>query len=60
MTSIDPGDATEHFGWIGAIWALDVPTSSVLTRERLGWTPSGPGLLEDLEQGHYFRSAAAG
>ena len=45
----------EHFGWLGLIWALDAPTSSELTRQRLGWRPAGPDLIEDLEQGHYFR-----
>ena len=52
--SIDPDDAVAHFGWLGAIWAINAPTSSAVTRDRLGWRPTGPGLLEDLEQGHYF------
>jgi hypothetical protein len=30
------------------------PTSSALTQERLGWRPEGPGLIADIEQGHYF------
>ena len=45
----------EHFGWLGRFLALDAPVSSALTRERFGWAPTQPGLLEDLEQGHYFR-----
>jgi nucleoside-diphosphate-sugar epimerase len=52
--SIAPEDAREHFGWIGAFFALDVPASSALTQARLGWRPEHHGLLEDLEQGHYF------
>ncbi|SHM88787.1 SDR family oxidoreductase [Cryptosporangium aurantiacum] len=48
VTSIAPVDAAEHFGWIGLFYGLDLPTSSALTRERLGWTPTGPGLLDDL------------
>jgi nucleoside-diphosphate-sugar epimerase len=52
-------DAGEHFGWLGTFLAIDVRASSALTRERLGWQPSGPGLIEDLEQGHYFRERAA-
>jgi hypothetical protein len=32
-----------------------MPATSTLTRERLGWEPTHPGLIEDLEQGHYFR-----
>ncbi|NUR73176.1 MAG: SDR family oxidoreductase [Hamadaea sp.] len=53
VVSIAPEDAAEHFGWIGQFFGLDAPTSSALTRKRLGWTPVGPGLLADLP--HYFR-----
>jgi nucleoside-diphosphate-sugar epimerase len=55
MVSISPKDAAEHFGWLGGFFALDVPASSALTRERLGWEPTHPGLIEDLDQGHYFQ-----
>jgi nucleoside-diphosphate-sugar epimerase len=55
--SIERDQATEHFGWMGAFFGLDAPASSALTRERLGWTPTHPRLLEDLEQGHYFEVA---
>lgn len=55
--SIAPGDAGEHFGWIGAFFALDAPASSTLTQERLGWQPTHPGLIADLEAGHYFTQA---
>jgi nucleoside-diphosphate-sugar epimerase len=46
----DPG----HFGWLGAFFALDAPASSAQTRARMGWTPTHPGLREDLGEGHYF------
>ncbi len=62
VISIAPEEAGEHFGWMGAFFALDAPASSALTQERLGWKPTHPGLVADLEQGHYFaqaRSAAA-
>jgi nucleoside-diphosphate-sugar epimerase len=52
--SIAPEEAGEHFGWMGVFWAINAPVSSALTRERLGWESTGPGLIEDLEQGHYF------
>jgi hypothetical protein len=35
-------------------WGLDLPASSALTRERMGWTPTHVGLIDDLEEGHYF------
>ncbi|GGL94107.1 oxidoreductase [Streptomyces fumigatiscleroticus] len=54
VTSVAPGDAAEHFTWLGPVLGLDSPASSTLTRELLGWEPVGPGLLEDLEKGHYF------
>lgn len=44
----------EHFGWFGMFAGADMPASSALTREWLGWTPMGPGLLEDLDQAGYF------
>ena len=44
----------EDFGWLGQILAVDQPASSALTRELLGWRPVQPGLIEDLDKGHYF------
>ena len=57
VTAIAPEDAGDHFGWLAAFFAADVPASSALTRERLGWTPEQPGLVADLEAGHYFAAA---
>ena len=54
VVSIAPQDAAEHFGWMGMFFGIDAPASSALTQERLGWRPVRPGLIEDLEQGHYF------
>ncbi len=59
VTSVAPEDAAAHFGWIGAFFALDIPASSALTQELLGWTPTHPGLIADLEAGSYFGSASA-
>ena len=56
--SVAPEQAGEHFGWLAGFVALDVRASSALTRERLGWEPAHPGLIEDIEQGHYSHSAA--
>jgi hypothetical protein len=33
---------------------MDGPASSALTRERTGWQPIQPGLIPDLDKGHYF------
>lgn len=44
----------QEYGFLGPVLALDQPASSALTRELLGWQPTHPGLVEDLEQGHYF------
>jgi nucleoside-diphosphate-sugar epimerase len=44
----------EGFGFLGQILAIDQPASSALTRELLGWRPVQPGLIEDLDKGHYF------
>jgi nucleoside-diphosphate-sugar epimerase len=58
VKSIDPADAAAHFGMLGAFAGLDNPSSSALTRQLLDWQPTGAGLFEDLERGHYFDGAA--
>jgi nucleoside-diphosphate-sugar epimerase len=50
-------EAVEQLGFIGAIAALDNPTSSARTRELLGWRPEHPELLADIKAGHYFTTA---
>ncbi|HEY4428936.1 MAG TPA: SDR family oxidoreductase [Solirubrobacteraceae bacterium] len=52
--SASPEEAPEHLGFLASFAHLDNPTSSVLTRELLDWEPTHPGLLADLEDGHYF------
>jgi nucleoside-diphosphate-sugar epimerase len=54
VVSIAPDDAAEHFTWLAHFLALDSPASSALTRELLDWQPVQPGLISDLEEGHYF------
>jgi nucleoside-diphosphate-sugar epimerase len=50
VISVPLEKTAEHFGSLA--WAIgwDFPASSKLTRERLGWNPTGPTLLEDLAQ----------
>lgn len=57
--SIDPEQAEEHFGWLALFLALDSPASGALTRELVGWQPTHPGLIDDLDQGHYFHTSSA-
>lgn len=40
----------QHFGWLAMFAAYDMPASSALTRQRLGWSPSGPALIPDIDQ----------
>jgi nucleoside-diphosphate-sugar epimerase len=56
--SIAAGDAAGHFGFLGLLVQLDNPTSSALTQELLSWKPEHPGLIEDLNEGHYFAEPA--
>jgi nucleoside-diphosphate-sugar epimerase len=55
VVSISPEEAAAHFAWLGGFLAIDSPASSALTRELLGWQPDNPGLIEDLDKGHYFQ-----
>jgi nucleoside-diphosphate-sugar epimerase len=59
VAAIAPEDAAGHFGWLGAFIGIDSPASSVLTRGLLGWQPVQPGLLDDLDKGHYFHDSWA-
>jgi nucleoside-diphosphate-sugar epimerase len=54
VKSIPAEDAADHFGTLAGFAAYDVPASSAITRERFGWRPTQPGLIADLDQGHYF------
>lgn len=53
VTSVAPADAVEHFGFIGAFFAMDLAASSAHTQRALDWTPTGPGLLADIKAGAY-------
>jgi len=46
--SLTAEQAQAHFGWMAMFVGFDLPASSQLTRERLNWRPTGPGLLDDL------------
>ena len=53
VRSIDPEEVVAHFGWIGGFFGMDLFATSEATRQLLGWTPTGPTLLEDLAAGAY-------
>jgi nucleoside-diphosphate-sugar epimerase len=55
IASIAPDDANEHFTPLGGFVGIDSPASSALTRELLSWEPTHCGLIDDLDQGHYFQ-----
>ena len=53
VVSLTPEEAAGHFGWLAPFVAFDMPASSAQTREKLGWNPTGPGILTDLENMRY-------
>jgi nucleoside-diphosphate-sugar epimerase len=59
VVSVSKEDAGEHFSWLASFVGADSPASSTLTRELLGWQPVQPGLIDDLDQGHYFEKSSA-
>lgn len=58
VVAISAEEAVDHFGWLARFASIDLPASSALTQQRLGWHPIHPGLLADLECGHYFERIA--
>jgi nucleoside-diphosphate-sugar epimerase len=47
-------EAAAHFGFLGMFVSRDLIGSSLQTQRRLGWRPTGPGLIADLSRAHYF------
>jgi len=43
-----------YFGFLANLVTLDLPASNTITRQALGWEPTQPGLIEDMDNGHYF------
>jgi hypothetical protein len=48
-------DSAAQFGFLAGFIGLDSPASSTATRDLLGWEPVHQGLIDDFDQGHYFR-----
>ena len=59
VVSKSPEEAAGHFDWIARFFAIDGPASGAKTQKLLGWRPTQPGLIADLDQEHYFASALA-
>jgi len=59
VVAISPEDAGAHFGFLASFLGVDSPASSALTRALLEWQPTHPGLIDDLDQGHYFHKPSA-
>ena len=54
--SIRPEEAEAHFGWLGGFVVHDMPASGAITRQKLHWTPKGPGLIADLDNMDYTQA----
>jgi nucleoside-diphosphate-sugar epimerase len=53
VISLSPDQAQSHFGWLGMFASHDLVASSAKTRKKLGWNPTGPGLITDLKNMRY-------
>ena len=53
VVEMSPEQAAGHFGWLAPFVGMDIPASNAQTRARLGWHPTGPGLIADLEGMRY-------
>lgn len=56
VAAVPAEEAAGHFTWLAHFLGMDGPASGALTRDRLDWQPTQPGLLDDLDKGHYFRT----
>jgi nucleoside-diphosphate-sugar epimerase len=54
VKAISPQEAQGYFGFLATFAGLDGPVSSAATQELTGWKPTGPGLIADIQAGHYF------
>jgi nucleoside-diphosphate-sugar epimerase len=55
VVSQTPEEAAGHYGFLAFILSMDNYTSSKWTQEQLGWSPSQPALIADLDTTHYFK-----
>ena len=60
VVSLSQEEAQAHFGWLAMFAGVDMPASSATTQQRLGWHPTGPGLIADLEQMRWLEPERGG
>jgi nucleoside-diphosphate-sugar epimerase len=53
VTSLSPEEGQAHFGWLSVFAGNDLAASGAKTRKKLGWNPTRPGLIADLERMRY-------
>lgn len=56
VATTPPEQAAGHFGWLARFLAIDCPASSAKTQQQLGWRPTRPGLIADLDRARYFEA----
>ncbi len=56
VVSLKPDEVEAHFGWLTIFARLDMPSSSAITRQKLNWHPTGPGMIEDLDNMDYAQA----
>jgi nucleoside-diphosphate-sugar epimerase len=56
VKSLSPEEVAAHFGWLAPFAGLDMPASSAMTRKKLNWTPTGPGMIADLDGMDYTQA----
>ena len=54
VVSKSPEETAAHFGFLGMFVGRDLTGSSMQTQRLLGWRPTGPGLIADLDRAYYF------
>ncbi len=58
VVSIPREQAPDHFGFLGHFFGMDIAASSAATRQLLGWNPTHPYLVDDIDAGRYFSAVA--
>jgi len=56
VVRIRPAEAEAHFGWLAMFMGQNLSASSAITREKLNWKPTGPGLIADLDGMNYAQA----